>query len=180
MQIHYLRSQASCRVQIGIGLTASVLGASRSLIDIIHHAGLSTSYTGITNILNALADSSQVQAAQVANGPHAAAYDNIQTLGSTHIEQRPDAPSKVRSGTFGMIYELPNARAEDMKLEPMLERLQKTSHLKITNLCMDRAAKKMYAHQTNVNITNVLFKYSNNNAKIKFLREDPLLQHTPR
>ena len=45
IQVHFLRSYNSCKVQIGIGLMASSSGASRQLINVLNHSCLSMSIT---------------------------------------------------------------------------------------------------------------------------------------
>ena len=66
----------------------------------------SLSYGSINSILGAFADSSIDKARQVASGPHAHAYDNINISTSIFVEQVSGMPNKVQSGTFAVIYEL--------------------------------------------------------------------------
>ena len=81
-------------------------GASKELMTILHHSCLSLSYGSINSILGAFADSSIDKARQVASGPHALAYDNINISTSIFVEQVSGMPNKVQSGTFAVIYEL--------------------------------------------------------------------------
>ena len=84
-------------------------GASRQLMNVLHHACLSMSYTSASAIITALADSSIAKAKIAASQPHALAYDNINISSSIHVDQGPNMMSKVQSGTFAVIYELVNA-----------------------------------------------------------------------
>ncbi len=67
--------------------------------------------------------------------------------------------SKVQSGTFAVIYELVNARPEDMQIQPMVENLRKASPLKLEDLTPSLSALKSYRDQTAVRISRVLAKY---------------------
>src|SRR5882757_10068168 len=113
--VHYLRSLASCKVQIGVGLTAWATGASRRMIDILHQSALTMSYTSVLKVLESLSEHSLQTARDYVNQfPHALAYDNINISTSIFVEQRENMPSKVQSGTFPVIYELLNANPEHM------------------------------------------------------------------
>ena len=57
-QVHYLQSFHSCKVQIGLGLMAWTLGASRQLISVLNQSCLLMSFPTITKIIEALADRS--------------------------------------------------------------------------------------------------------------------------
>lgn len=91
-QAHYLRSRASCKVQIAMGIFAFTMGASHTLVEVLHNAGICRGYTTTQDLLRALEKSSQGKASEVADGAHGNGYDNLNTTHSTHVEQRPDAP----------------------------------------------------------------------------------------
>ena len=132
---HYLRSLASCKIQIGIGLTAWGTGASRRMIDILHQSALTMSYTSVLKVLESLSEHSlQTARDYVNNFPHALAYDNINISTSIFVEQRENMPSKVQSGTFPVIYELLNANPEHMQLEPMIVRFKMSSPLNMSDV----------------------------------------------
>jgi hypothetical protein len=154
-----LGHRAKSRLQMGLGLMASSTGASRQLINVLHHCCFSLSYSSISAMISSLADRSIEQAQVVASGPHGLAYDNINISTSIFVEQRPGAMNKVQSGTFAVIYKLLDARCEDMLLEPMLERFRNSSPLRLTDLRPSFAATKSFSAQTLVNIVSVLFKY---------------------
>ncbi|KAH9036584.1 hypothetical protein EDB85DRAFT_2142929 [Lactarius pseudohatsudake] len=101
-QIHYLHSWNSARVQIGLGLA---------------------SYNSISSMVQSLADRSieRVKAASLL--PHTLVYDSINISSSIFVKQGPNAMSKVQLGTFAVIYELLNAHAEDMGMEPLIDNL---------------------------------------------------------
>ena len=135
------------------------------------------SYSSISSIITALADDSMRKARLVANGPHGFAYDNINISSSIYVEQAPNSMSKVQSGTFGVIYELLNAREEDMHIEPMVNKLKNAGLLEPSDLRASSASMSAYATQTSVNICHILIKYSNG---LDHLKDNPLLRHTVR
>ncbi|KAG2365598.1 hypothetical protein BDR07DRAFT_632923 [Suillus spraguei] len=49
-------------------------------------------------------------------------YDHININTSIFAEQRPDAPAKVQSGTFAILYNVRNGNPKHMRLPPMLNR----------------------------------------------------------
>jgi hypothetical protein len=105
------------------------------MIDVLHQSVLSMSFVSITHIIDALAEHSLEEARKAVRiRPHALAYDNINLSTSIFVEQTANTPNKVQSGTFPVIYELLNAKLEDMKLEPIISRLKNSSPLKMSNL----------------------------------------------
>jgi len=156
---------------------ASSTGASRNLMNVLQRCGLTTSFSSIATTVSALASFSVQQAAKVSQGPHAFAYDNMNMKSSIFVEQRPDAMSKVQSGTFPVIYELPHARLEDMRLAPMMENLKKAKPLKMQDLRASVAVATSYLEQTTVNISKILLKYV---PELSDLRSNPLFQNKPR
>jgi hypothetical protein len=163
---------------MGLGLMASSTGASRQLMNVLHRCCFSLSYSSISSIISSLADRSIEQAQAVASGPHGLAYDNINISTSIFVEQRPGAMNKVQSGTFAVIYKLLDARHEDMKLEPMLERFRNSSPLQMTDLKPGIKSGRSFSSQTLINIANILFKHVEEFSDA--LRTHPLLQHPPR
>ena len=107
-QVHFLRSYRSCKVQLGLGLMAWSMGASRQLLNVLYQAGLCSSFTSIGKVIESLANHSIDQAKLISSGPHALAYDNINLSSSIFVEQTPSSMSKVQSGTFAVIFELVN------------------------------------------------------------------------
>jgi hypothetical protein len=142
-------------------------GASKELMTILHHSRLSLSYDSINSILNALADSSIDKARQVASGPHALAYDNINISTSIFVEQVPGMPNKVQSGTFAVIYELLRANPVHMDIQSMVERLKTSSPLLLSDLRPRENALISYSTQATINICHILFKYNNGFENIK-------------
>ncbi|KAH9027983.1 hypothetical protein EDB85DRAFT_2091691 [Lactarius pseudohatsudake] len=176
-QVHYLRSWHSARVQLGLGLQAWACGTSRQMIDVLHQTGLTVSYNSISSMVQSLANRSIERAKAASLLPHALAYDNINISSSIYVEQGPNTMSKVQSGTFGVIYELLNARAEDMALEPLIENLRRSSPLAISDLRMTLRARQSYISQTAVTIVRILTKYVNG---FEVQQSDPMLQHPQR
>ncbi|KAH9030516.1 hypothetical protein EDB85DRAFT_1866449 [Lactarius pseudohatsudake] len=176
-QIHYLRSWHSARVQLGLGLQAWACGTSRQMIDVLHRTGLTVSYNSISSMVQSLVNRSIERAKAASLLPHALAYDNINISSSIFVEQGPNAMSKVQSGTFAVIYELLNARAEDMGMEPLIDNLRRSSPPAISDLWMTLGARQSYISQTAVTIVRILTKYV---IGFETQQSDPLLQHPPR
>ncbi|KDR79155.1 hypothetical protein GALMADRAFT_93006 [Galerina marginata CBS 339.88] len=177
-QVHYTRSQNSCRVQIGLGLMASSTGASRNLMNVLQRCGLTTSPSSITTTISALAGFSIQQAAKISREPHAMTYDNMNMSSSIFVEQRPDAMSKVQSGSFTVLYKLPRrARLEHMRLAPMMENLKKAKPLKMSNLRASVEGSASYFSQSTVNISKIFLKSF---PQLSDLGSDPLFQNKPR
>jgi hypothetical protein len=176
-QIHFLRSRISARVPIGLGLQAWACGTSRQMIDILHRTCLMVSYSSISSMVQTLADKSIERAKVAALRPHALAYDNINISSSIFVEQGPNTMSKVQSGTFAVIYELLNARSEDMDIKPLIMNLMRSSDLVLSDIRMTPGARQSYASQTAVTIIGILTQYVKG---FKSQASDPMLQHTPR
>ncbi|KAH9025785.1 hypothetical protein EDB85DRAFT_1869407 [Lactarius pseudohatsudake] len=177
VQIHYLHSWNFARVQIGLGLQAWACGTSRQMIDILHRTGLMVLYKSISNLVLKLADCSieRVKAALLL--PHTLAYNNVNISSSIYVKQGPNTMSKVQSGTFGVIYELLNARAEDMSIEPLVDNMWHSSPLALSDLRMTPQARQSYILQTTVTIVQILMKYVKG---FETQQSDTTLQHPKR
>ncbi|KAH9172598.1 hypothetical protein EDB89DRAFT_1850933 [Lactarius sanguifluus] len=176
-QLHFLRSRHSAKVPIGLGLQAWACGTSRQMIDVLHRTSLTVSYPSVATMVQSLADRSIERAKAASLLPHALAYDNINISSSIFVEQGPSAMSKVQSGTFAVIYELLNARAEDMDIKPLAENLRHSSPLDISDLRMTLQARQSYTTQTAITIVQILMKYVKGFETQQF---DTALQHPKR
>lgn len=156
---------------------ASSTGASRNLMNVLQRCGLTTSFPSVAATVSALAGFSVEQASKISLGPHAFAYDNINLKSSIFVEQRPDAMSKVQTGTFPVIYKLLHAQLEHMRLAPMMERLRNAQPLKMRDLRASATASNSYFSQTTVNIAKILLKYV---PELADLSSNPLFQNQPR
>ncbi|PPQ81298.1 hypothetical protein CVT24_009900 [Panaeolus cyanescens] len=179
-QAHFLRSYSSAKVQIGLGLMAWSTGASRQLVDVMHHSCLTVSYTGISNVLSWLAERAMQLARLGASIPHSLAYDNVNVSSSIFVEQAPSAMNKVRSGTFAVIYKLANANIKHMEIGPLMANLAKASPLQLSDLRPSLVALQSYMKQSTIHITQVLFKYVAGFNSSNDLRKSPQLQHPSR
>ncbi|KAF8264453.1 hypothetical protein EI94DRAFT_1772666 [Lactarius quietus] len=157
-QIHFLRSWYLAKVSIGLGLQSWACGTSKQMIDVLHRTCLTISYASIATMVQALADRSIERAKAASLIPHALAYDNINISSSIFVEQGPNAMSKVQSGTFAVIYELFNARLEDMDIKPLVENFRRSSPLVLSDLRMTPQARQSYISQTAVMIIRILAK----------------------
>ncbi|KAH9010956.1 hypothetical protein EDB83DRAFT_2234192 [Lactarius deliciosus] len=176
-QLHFLRSRHSAKVPIGLGLQAWACGTSRQMIDVLHRTSLTVSYPSVATMVHSLADRSIERAKAASLLPHALAYDNINISSSIFVEQGPSAMSKVQSGTFAVIYELLNARAEDMDIKPLAENLRRSSPLEMSALRMTLQARQSYMTQMAISIIQILMKYVKG---FEQQQSDAALQHPKR
>ena len=108
-------------------------------------------------MLHQLAARSVEHAARIASGPHALCWDNINIKTSIFVEQRENAPAKVQSGTFAIIYEI-NADPMDIQLSPMLERAQRAVDLTFNaDIRPSSEQRQLFRNQLRVHVINILF-----------------------
>jgi hypothetical protein len=177
-QVHNLRSFNSCKLQMGLGLMAWVTTCgSQQLMNTLNGACLTMSFPSIKKVVDTLADHAIEAARKISLRPHALQYDNVNTSTSIYVEQTANTKSKVQSGTFSILYELPNASPLHMEIAPMMKRLQNSSPLRISDLRPNIEAAKAYKFQTCINIIRILTKYVKGFSSYK---NHPQLQHQPR
>jgi hypothetical protein len=130
-------------------------------------------------MIDTLAECSLEDAQKVATGPHAFTYDNLSLSSSIFVEQAPGAMSKVQSGTFAVLYELLNAKPEDMELEAIMLCLQTASKspLKMSDLRASIPSVKAYQIQAAANVIRTLTEFV---PAFSHYRHHPELQHQPR
>jgi hypothetical protein len=78
---------------------------------------------------------------------------------SIHVEQRPDAPSKVQSGTFPVIFDVYNANSLHMQIDPLLARFNSSPHLTFAETRPTADQLSSYQHQAIAHILSILYKY---------------------
>jgi hypothetical protein len=83
-------------------------GASKQIIEALYKCGLCISFMSLLTLLEKLAVHYIEHAKQVACQPHMMCYDNINISTSIFVKQRSDAPAKVQSGTFAILYKVHN------------------------------------------------------------------------
>ncbi|KAF6759188.1 hypothetical protein DFP72DRAFT_1064151 [Ephemerocybe angulata] len=125
-QLLYQRSNRCLGFPAEFGFFLWATGSSRAAIEAAHACGLSVRYQSVLNGLEMLAQHCMELAINAASGLHAFCYDNINLSTSIHVEQRgaTSTPGKVTSGTFGIVYPLPNATPETMLLQPILDNMR--------------------------------------------------------
>jgi hypothetical protein len=128
-QLAKQRSQQCSFFAIPFTLFVWTNGASRLTIEALYQCGLCISFTSLTKLLNKLATCCVENAICAAFNPHILCYDNINISTSIHVEQRSSAPAKVQSGTFAILYEIPNPNPLHTQLSPMLQRALNASDL---------------------------------------------------
>ncbi|KAF6744015.1 hypothetical protein DFP72DRAFT_1079199 [Ephemerocybe angulata] len=158
-QVFYLRSQVSQRIQLGIGLMAWSTGASKQLIDVLHQSAISIPYSTIREVIKELSNGAIRKASLASKGPHSLAYDNINISTSIFVEQGPNTPSKMQSGTFSLIYELYGANVEDMKVAPLYDNLLAAGPLQMSAVRPTKEQLTSYLHQSTVTVAQILFQY---------------------
>ena len=147
------------------------------MIEVLHQCGLAISNPSILRAIHILADQSMEEVQKVAAGPHGLAYDNINLSTSVFVEQTPDMPSKVQSGTFSVIYELLNGNAQHMKITPLIQCLKALSPLKVSAIRPSKLSIASFTHQSCINSILILFKYVKG---FNIQKSNPLFQHKPR
>lgn len=112
--------------------------------------------------------------------PHIFCYDNINISTSIHVEQRLDAPPKVQSGTFAILYEIPNPNPQHMQLSPMLQRELDASDLTFyADVSPTRNQLLAFNHQLCVHIITILLQCSSQFRDYPY-QKDMALQHMSR
>uniref|UniRef100_D8Q729 DUF6589 domain-containing protein n=1 Tax=Schizophyllum commune (strain H4-8 / FGSC 9210) TaxID=578458 RepID=D8Q729_SCHCM len=178
LMLHHARSQASSMLQNYLGVYFWSEGCPRRLIEFLSRISLAPSYTSTLKIVESLSAGSTERArAAVRRVPHAFAYDNFNVSMSEHVEQRPDAPSKVQSGTFGLIYEIHTARWSDVRLQPMMQNLKTSTDLTMQEISPSVSQLKCYMHQCQVHVVRALTDFV---AAFSSYATAPVLQHIAR
>ncbi|KAJ3818593.1 hypothetical protein F5880DRAFT_1754362 [Lentinula raphanica] len=162
-QLLNLRSQSCIRLQSMFGIFAWATGCSKKLIEVLSQSGLSVSFPSIQKYIAVLSARQMDRARSVPRYKRLLGYDNLNISTSIYIEQRPDAPAKVQSGTFPIIYELyfrvadPIA-AEIMQLKPILDSFRNAGELKYADIEPSFEQTSSYLTQTKVTLIQTLFK----------------------
>ncbi|KAJ2914065.1 hypothetical protein MD484_g6332, partial [Candolleomyces efflorescens] len=182
-QMLYQRSNRCLGFGTEFGLYLWATGSAKATIEAVHKCGLSVCYQSVLNSLEHLASHCTQLAISAGSGLHAFCYDNINLSTSIHVEQRglASTPGKVTSGTLGIIYKLPNATAENMALQPILDRMRDPDYPGLNfaeDLIPNEEQYESIFHQFRVHIINILLSRSQ-----AFNREDyddEILKHKPR
>lgn len=176
-QLGKSRSALAFNFQAIFGLFLWTTGCQRQTIDALHHCGLSLSFVTLTKLREQLANRCIELAAEVAVGPHVLCWDNVNISTSIFVEQRRDAPSKVQSGTFAILYKV-HAPLSHLALEPIMTRAANASDLNF-NLHIKPTFDQMQAtrYQMHVIIVRILTTFSRHFEGYAAL---PKLQHRPR
>ncbi|KAJ3520501.1 hypothetical protein NMY22_g12730 [Coprinellus aureogranulatus] len=105
----------------------------------------------------------------------AAATTQVKT--SIFVEQTANTKPKVTSGTLGVIYPLPDASLENMRLQPIVEARRNAPHLKMSDIRASSDSVKAYRRQSAVNVVKILLE---NVADFNQYAGSPLLQNVQR
>ncbi|KAL1659682.1 hypothetical protein GGF50DRAFT_64807 [Schizophyllum commune] len=179
LQCHHIRSRKSAQLQQILGIYFWSEGCPRRVIEFLGRCSLSTSFTSALSVIERLSDSSVAQAKRlVVHGPHAIGYDNVNVCMSEHVEQRPGAPPKVKSGTFGLIYELRGRpRYHHMLLAPMKRNLETANDLTLADVTPSLEQSRCLLQQFKTIVVRAL---TTHHAKFASYADYPSLQHLPR
>jgi hypothetical protein len=193
VQVLHLQSYASAKFQSMMGLFAWATGASKHLIEVLSHCSLSSSFPTTLKHIGDIASQAMIAARKVAPGTMLLSYDNLNLSTSTSIEQRPDAPSKVQSGTFPIIYQLFFRNPwiwstgqwvsvmEAMRLAPLLDAFQASGDLELADLYPSDNQIQSYLSQTRITIVKILLRYHPEfETNGVHYHADPKLRYIPR
>lgn len=121
------------------------------------------------------------EAAEVARGPHAHNFDNVNISTSIFVEQRTSGPAKVQSGTFAIIYKLFNASPSAMELEPMTARAKIAPDLTFNgDIRPTREQLASFNKNILIHVIKTLIKFCPDFKKYSDTTTYPKLQHQAR
>lgn len=157
-------------------------GVPRQTIDICAKIGLSIDYySSLGEAHVAIAEGCLEQARQVARGLHSFCYDNMQTSTSIHVEQRPDGPPRVLTGTTMIIYKLRNATPEACELQPIIDRRNRLEEITFEDhVCPSHASLTSIHASQALHLVKILLQFSPAFASsAPEYRSSTFLQHLP-
>ncbi|KAG0695544.1 hypothetical protein DFH29DRAFT_1083321 [Suillus ampliporus] len=138
-------------------------GASRQTIEALYKCGLCISFTSLLTLLEKLAVHCIEHARLLVCQPHVMCYDNINISTSIFVEQRSDAPAKVQSGTFAILYEVRNGNPEHMRLSPMLNRALDATEISFaTDVRPTRDQMGSFRSQLRIHVIEILLANCSN------------------
>ncbi|KAG1884573.1 hypothetical protein F4604DRAFT_1878642 [Suillus subluteus] len=153
-------------------------GASKQTIEALYKCGLCISFTSLLTLLEKLAAHCVEHARQVARQPHMMCYDNINISTSRFVEQCSDAPAKVQSGTFAILYEVRNGNRDHMHLSPMLNRALNATALTFNaDVRPTLSQMSSFCSQLHIHIIDILLETCSN---FKNYERPDVLQHSYR
>jgi hypothetical protein len=155
-----------------------ITGCQQQSINVFAWCGLSLSFDSVLKAIAKLGEQCLELARQVAQQPHTLCWDNFNIQTSIFVEQHPDMPTKVQSGTFAVLYKLQDVDPSQMALSPILDcaktvpDLEFDKHVKPTLEQLDSTLFQMQ-----VIIVRILTTYS---IHFNDYSDCPKLQHGPR
>ncbi|KAJ8090844.1 hypothetical protein PM082_024759 [Marasmius tenuissimus] len=181
-QVLHMHSPRCNKFQITFGVFSQAVGASRQMIETPNHCHLSTCFPTTQDTITHLADRAVEHARTVSFGPHMLDWDNYNSKGSVHVEQRPNAPSKVQSGTLVLCYGLRFVKdPSHMLLEPITTRLRNSSPVTVVDFKPSVVSLSSYRHQLAIHLIRVLVSFgSPRGFDPSYILNHPLLQFLTR
>ncbi|KAJ7150360.1 hypothetical protein C8R46DRAFT_915028 [Mycena filopes] len=179
-QIVSRRSQQAPDFAAPMALMWWANGTSREAIEILCNIGLSKSFDTISKMLGSLGEYCIGDARELAHGPdgYLFNYDNINFSTSKFVEQRSDAPAKVQSGTYFIIYRLLNPNPAALDLPFLLLRAQNAPDLDFNRDLCPSLEQSQSAHRHFCSyVTRVLARYEKSFAQ---WQDHPALKAAPR
>ncbi|KAJ7677145.1 hypothetical protein B0H14DRAFT_3177829 [Mycena olivaceomarginata] len=178
-QLLYQSSNRCLAFQAEFGLFLWATGCARQTIDALFRCGLSICYDGVLNTIESFSRYCDKDSALTALDIHAFNYDNMNLSTSIHVEQRGSSgPSKVTSGTFGVLYRLRNAVPEHMLIAPIMKRFKASPGLHFNRdikPCLDHLVS--FHDQLLIVSIHTLIKHI---PGFEYLAQNPLVQHKER
>ncbi|KAF7971248.1 hypothetical protein HWV62_21570 [Athelia sp. TMB] len=177
-QLTKARSQRANNFQVIFSLFSWSNGCSRQSVNALNKMGLVMAFNTTQKSIEALGTRCLLLAADVADGEHFLAWDNINLSTSIFTEQRDGGPSKTQAGTVGVLYKLRGAKREHMRIGPMLERAKVAKDLTFHgDIRPTNEQSQAFRYQAIIHIIRVLTKHSKHFIA---LADNPALQHQPR
>ncbi|KAJ7091714.1 hypothetical protein C8R43DRAFT_1092475 [Mycena crocata] len=178
-QLLYQSSNRCLAFQAEFGLFLWSTGCARQTIDALFRCGLSICYDGVLNLIDSISHYCDDDSARTSEEIHAFDYDNMNLTTSIFVEQRGSAgPSKVTSGTFGILYKLRNAIPEHMLIAPIMKRFKAAPGLHFNRDIKPSQDQLMSFHDQLIIVTIRIL--TTHTSGFEYLAKSDLLQHKER
>ncbi|KAJ3980714.1 hypothetical protein F5890DRAFT_1419052 [Lentinula detonsa] len=184
-QLFNLRLYLCAKFQSMIGIFAWGTGCSKQFIEVLSQCGLSISFDTIQDYVKTLSQRRIDMACAIPLSMRLLGYDNLNISTSTSIEQQPDAPAKVQSGLFPLLYQLffrlgisPREIQRIMEIRITIDRFHAAGPLSAKDIEPSLKAAEIITGQSAVTIIQNLFHFAE-----EFAANDvdySMISHTPR
>ncbi|KAJ7704876.1 hypothetical protein B0H17DRAFT_920817 [Mycena rosella] len=178
-QLLYQSSNRCLGFQAEFGLFLWSTGCARQTIDALFRCGLSICYDSVLNLVESLSHHCDSQSLEISKDIHAFNYDNMNLSTSIFVEQRGSSgPSKVSSGTFGVLYKLYNAVREHMLIAPIMKRFKASNGLHFNHNIKPSVNQLASFHDQLLVV--IIQSLTSHNTGFECIAKHPLLLHKVR